>query len=117
MSDAEFEKLRDALAEFEKENYSVAFKLLRPLAEAGNPQAQCSLASLYHLGLGVEADGRKATELYRATATQNIREGQLSGLAYSNLSAIYGTGAPGVERNLELARECRRLAKELGFPM
>lgn len=117
MSDAESKRLKDGVTEFEKQNYSVAFNLLQPLAEAGNPKAQCSLACMYHLGLGVETDGRKAIELYRAVAKQNIREGQLSGLAYSNLAAIYGTGAPGVDRDVELSRECRRLATELGFPM
>jgi hypothetical protein len=53
-------KLLEALQHVDKGNYSAAFEVLAHLADAGNPKAQCNLATLYHLGLGVTAEGRKA---------------------------------------------------------
>ena len=104
-----------AVEELSRGNYSVALALLVPLAEADNPKAQCNLASLYHLGLGVESDGKRAVELYKKVAKQNILEGNLSALAYHNLATLYSTGAPGVKANPGKAKVCLTRARELGF--
>jgi TPR repeat protein len=105
-----------AIEEFEKKNYSAAFELLRPLAHGGNPRAQLCLANLYHLGLGVAADAEKAVALYLSVANRNIREGDVSGLAYNNLGSLYMAGAPKVRADRELATRYYALARELGFP-
>jgi len=110
-------EIESALLEVERKNYAAALGLLTPLAEAGNPKAQCNLATLYLCGLGVPMDAQRAISLYRKVAEQNILEGCLSGIAYNNLSTIYIAGAPGVERDRELAKKYRQLAKELGFGM
>jgi TPR repeat protein len=110
-------QMQQALADLENKNYSAALNLLIPLAETGNPRAQCNLATLYHLGLGVEMNGTRAVELYGQVARQNIRESCLSGVAYNNLATIYFTGLPGVEQNNEKGNEYLRLAKDLGFSM
>lgn len=110
-------EMERALLEFERKNYGAALRLLTPLAEAGNPEAECNLATLYQCGLGVQMDAQKAVSLYRKVAEQNIRERCVSGIAYNNLATLYAIGAPGVERDRELAKKYRQLARELGFNM
>ena len=106
-----------AIDEMDKRNYSAALALLTPLAEAGNPRAQGSLANLYHFGWGVKADGNKAAELYVKVAKQNIQDQHLSALAYHSLATLYITGAPGVDPDREKAGQYGKLAKDLGFDM
>jgi TPR repeat protein len=106
-----------AVEEIDNKNYSAAFELLQPLAEAGNPKAQLNLATLYDLGLGVAADGHKAVDLYLKVAEQNIQEEHLSSLAYNNLSSLYVCGCSGVAPNPEKARIYRKLSEDLGFGM
>jgi TPR repeat protein len=110
-------ELLEALQNIDKGNYSAAFEVLALLADADNPKAQCNLASLYHLGLGVTADGSKAVELYCKVARQNIHEERLSALSYHNLSTLYVCRAPGIGPDRERAAEYSSLAKELGFDM
>ena len=108
-------EMLSALESIEQGEYSSAFELLVPLAQTGNPKAQCNLANLYHFGWGVEVDAKKAIELYHRVAQQNIREEYLSGLAYQSLSTIYITGLPGIPPDGERAAEFAARAKELGF--
>ena len=95
----------------------MAVALLVPLAEAGNPKAQCNLASLYHQGLGVERDGKRAVELYKKVTEPNVPECNLSALAYNNLATLYFTGAPGVGADWGKANAYLTRARELGFEM
>lgn len=53
-----------------KRQYTKAAKALMAAAEAGDAKAQYQLASLYRLGLGVEADKAKAIAWYRKAAAQ-----------------------------------------------
>jgi len=106
-----------AADELDRKNYSAALVLLVPLAEAGNPRAQCFLGNFYHFGWGVEPDGKKAAELYLKVAAQNIREQHLSAIAYQNLSTLNVTGAPGVEPDFEKAAKYRARAIEIGLGM
>lgn len=117
MADFDSPEVLKAIDELEKGHHAEAFSLLVPLADAGNPKALCNLATLYHLGLGVQVDGRKAVELYSRVAEQNIRDGCLSGVAYNNLATIYVTGLPGIEPNDEKSREYLARARALGFQM
>jgi hypothetical protein len=57
-----------AVDALDRKDYCSALALLKPLADTGNPRAQCNLADLYFLGWGVEADGKKAVELYLKVA-------------------------------------------------
>ena len=106
-----------ALESIETGDYSNAFELLVPLAQSGNPKAQCNLANLYHFGWGVKVDADKAIELYHRVAQQNISEEYLSGLAYQSLATIYITGLPGIQPDVGRAAEFAARAKELGFEM
>jgi uncharacterized protein len=117
MSDFDSPTMLEAIDAMDKGDYSAASALLLPLAEAGNPRAQCNLATLYQCGLGVTVDGRKAIELYERVAQQNFSEGHLSAIAYNNLATIYFTGLPGVERDPEKGQQYLKRARELGFEM
>jgi TPR repeat protein len=110
-------EMAEAMNALEKGHYSLAFKLLKRLAEAGNPKAQCNLAFLYHFGLGVEADGQQAVELYRRVAEQEIREEHLSGIAYNNLATIYSGGVENIVPDPQKAHRYRDRARALGFEM
>lgn len=109
-------EIERALKSIEEGRYQEAHILLTPLAQAGNPKAQCNLANLYHFGWGVSVDGKKAIDLYNKVAQQNIREEHLSGIAYRNLATIYITGLPGVQADCEKAADFSARATELGFP-
>jgi|SRR5271157_3511736 len=110
-------EIETALDEIENKNYTVALRLLVPLAEAGSPEAMCNLATLYQCGWGVEMDGKKAVALYERVAHLHIRERCLSGTAFHNLATIYTTGLPGVDPSPEKAKEYTHRAKQLGFEM
>ncbi|MDH3472353.1 MAG: hypothetical protein OEM59_01570 [Rhodospirillales bacterium] len=65
----------------------------RPLAEAGDLEAQVALAGLYLEGAGVAADPAAAARWYRRAAERGDAVAQL------NLGELYSRGL-GVERNL-----------------
>lgn len=117
MANFDSPELLEALNALDKGDHSVAAALLIPLAKAGNPRAQCNLATLYHLGLGVEMDGNRAIELYLRVAEQDIRERCLSGVAYNNLATIYFAGLRDVEPDPVKGKQCLARARELGFEM
>ena len=115
VADFDTPSLLQAIDDIDKGNYSSAVEILTPLAEAGNPKAQCNLASMFQCGLGVKTDGEKAVKLYLRVARQNIRKEMLSAIAYHNLATIYTTGLPYIERDSGKAVEFEARAKELGF--
>ncbi len=74
-----FEK---GLQAFKQKNYQETLRLLIPFAEEGNSEAQCILGNIYHLGLGVEVDIKKAIEWYQKSAKQGYP------IAENNLNTI-----------------------------
>lgn len=62
-------------------NFEAAVKEWKPLAAAGDPDAQFNLAQAYKLGRGVPEDMRKAEELYgKAAAKGHIQASDVYGL-------------------------------------
>ena len=57
---ARADDLDDALAALNNGDYATAFKLLKPLAEQGNADAQFNLGVMYQNGEGVLQDDKKA---------------------------------------------------------
>lgn len=111
------DKMESGLKAFNENRYAEAMKILLPLAESGNAQAQCYVATMFHSGLGVSPDGVAAVSWYKRAAEQEIKDENISAVAYNNLSTIYVTGMPGVTPNNDLARQYRQKAVELGFEM
>jgi TPR repeat protein len=61
-----------ALDAYARGDYATAAKRWRPLAEAGNPEAQFLLGTLYARGQGVQQDRVEAYKWYAAAAAQQM---------------------------------------------
>ncbi|HTC36605.1 MAG TPA: tetratricopeptide repeat protein [Bryobacteraceae bacterium] len=77
---------------FNKGDYTAAAKEWRPLAEAGEPEAQFNLGLLYLDGHGVPQSTAEAVNWFRRAAEQDYTQAQ------HNLGAMYGSGQ-GVKRD------------------
>jgi len=91
-------------------DYSNLLRLLVPLAENGNAEAQCYLASMYHLGTGVTSNGITAAHWYELAAEQGYS------LASNNLSSLYATGGPNLAANPDLSAYWHNKSLAQGFP-
>lgn len=89
-SQADFD---DGLEAFDSGDYETVLAEWRPLAEAGDPEAQVALAGLYLTGTGVTADPGKAGHWFHLAAVQGDPVAQL------NLGDLYSKGL-GVQRDL-----------------
>lgn len=80
----------DGWAALTRHDYATAMRLLRPLAEAGNAEAQFGVAILYNDGLGVRKDHLQGARWYLKSADQGY-----SGAQY-DLGVMYdlGQGVP-----------------------
>jgi TPR repeat protein len=94
---------------FNTGNHIETLRLLEPLAEEGNSEAQCIIGNIYHLGLGVKIDGVKAVEWYTLSAHQG------NAIASNNLAGIYFMGDCGIPNNYEEALRWCYLSQEQGF--
>jgi len=75
---------------FYKGDYVTSLRILRPIAERGEPSAQSTLGSMYARGIGTSKDYVEALKWYRLSAEQG------TATALENLGAIYekGLGVP-----------------------
>jgi len=101
--------LQKGLAAFNTQHYTQAFSFLKPVAEQGNAEAQCIIASMYHLGLGGERVILEAIKWYIKSAEQGY------GFASNNLAGIYLCGADGVAADRTEAEKWFQKAREEGF--
>ena len=99
--------LQDANEALLRGDYSTAFKLLKPLAEAGDEAAQNNLGILYRDGKGVSQDYSEAIRWFRLSASQG------SMWAQYNLGLAYEDGQ-GVSRDLQTALNWYRLSADRG---
>jgi TPR repeat protein len=97
----------DATSALQRENYALAARLFRPLAEQGNVDAQFNLGLLYGVGQGVPQDYQEAVKWYLKAAEQ----GQV--LAQNNLAVMYTKGE-GVPQDYQEAVKWYRLAAKQG---
>jgi TPR repeat protein len=101
--------LEKGMTAFNTQNYTQVFTLLKPLAEQGNAEAQCIIASMYHLGLGVKISIKEAIQWYIKSADRGY------GIASNNLAGIYLCGADGVAADRTEAEKWFQTAREQGF--
>jgi uncharacterized protein len=78
--------LEDGLAAYEKYDYETALKMLEPLADQGNVDAQVRLGIMYRNGRGVPVDYVKAVKWYRLAADQDNAKAQF------DLGELYADG-------------------------
>ena len=83
-------------AAFERSDFSTALDVFRPLATAGNAEAQHLLGFMYYRRKGVAQDISAAAKHFRAAAEQDHASAQ------SLLAELYGAGE-GVAQNHETA--------------
>jgi hypothetical protein len=83
---ARAEALQDAVAAIHRKDYSMAVRLLEPLARAGQAQAQMQLGTLYYHGHGVRESDAQALQWYQRAARQGLAEAQF------NLGNMYAYG-------------------------
>jgi hypothetical protein len=79
-------ELSAAQTAIKRGDYPKAVELLEPLAANGQPQAMYLLGTLYANGDGVEADDRKAVQLFRAAAAKGNK------LAKQQIIAMFHSG-------------------------
>jgi TPR repeat protein len=80
----------DARAAYQRHDYARAARLIRPLAERGNADAQGKLGDLYTRGRGVPQSYAEAARWYRLAAAQGNAQAQ------NNLGLMhYYMGKPG----------------------
>jgi uncharacterized protein len=70
------EPLQDASSAILRKDYTLAARLLRPLAEAGDALAQLRLGELYYDGHGVAEDDREALRWFERAARGGLAEAQ-----------------------------------------
>src|SRR5262245_35728294 len=68
--------LQDGIAAHQRENYTKAVRLLRPLADAGDAQAQTLLGFMYEYGRGVPQNYVEAAAWYCLAADQGNAHAQ-----------------------------------------
>ncbi len=88
-------------------DYDEALKQFKPLAEAGDSEAQSHLGSLYYVGKGVNKDLTEAYNWYKKSADQGNMDAQYS------VGNMYLLGE-GVEQNNADATKWYTLASEQG---
>jgi uncharacterized protein len=88
--------------------FKKALKILRPLAEQGDAQAQVELGMSFFLGVGVPQDDNEAVKWLRLSAEQGHAEGQYQ------LSGMYSTGEVVPETDRKEAVKWLRLSAEQG---
>ena len=88
----------DAVSNYNKGNYSEAFKEFEHLAEQGYMDAQTNLGVMYESGKGVPKDYKQAAYWYRMSAKQG------GAAAQYNLGVMYANGQ-GVPKNDKQAVE------------
>lgn len=93
------DELTDGIAAVRKKDYFNAVRLLMPLAQAGNPQAQLQMGDLYYHGHGVKESDDEALRWYEQAAKQGLAQAQFQA---GNMYA-YGLGVAG--NDLEVDRK------------
>ena len=101
------EQLAEAQRAIDAQRYADAVVILKPLAEAGNPQAELRLGDAYAEGHGIDRDPMLAATWYEKAALQGMTAAQLK------LGAMYENGT-GVTRNNNLAYVWYGIAASLG---
>ena len=98
----------DAAAAYTRGDYETALRILQPLAEQGDANAQFNLALMYNKGDGVLRDNAEAVKWYRKAADQGYAAAQF------NLALMYEK-SPGIPRDYAEANRLYRAAADEGL--
>jgi len=94
-------------------SYYDAYRLLIPLAEAGNARAQFRIGMMYNLGRGVPLDATQAEDWIRK-ALPSIQKAAAAGEAWAqaDLGSLYEDGLVVAKSDTEAARWYQRAAEQ-----
>jgi TPR repeat protein len=82
--------LEDGIEAVDRGDYATALRLLQPLAEKGDPEAQINLGNMYFDGNGVPQDNAESVKWYLLAAGQGSADAQIAlGFLYE-----YGEAVP-----------------------
>jgi uncharacterized protein len=96
----------DAAAAYHKGDYATALRLMRPLAEQGEPNAQYMVGSMYDEGKGVPQDYTAAMRWFRKAAEQGFAVAQFTlGFMYSHGHGVSQNDAAAVSWYRKAARQ------------
>ncbi|MGB7631437.1 MAG: tetratricopeptide repeat protein [Candidatus Deferrimicrobium sp.] len=117
------EPFEDATKAYYRGDYQTAYRLIKPLAEGGLPEAQFNLGLMYEMGQGVPRDYAEALKWYRRAAEQGNAKAlkwyrkaaeQGNAEAQFNLGLMYDERL-GVPQDYAEAVKWYRKAAEQGF--
>jgi TPR repeat protein len=91
---------------YNNKNYAVALKEVRPLAQAGNPDAQHLLGLMYYMGRGVPQDYKTALQWHRKAALQGKADAQYV------VGAMYYTGNAVIQDHKQAVTWFRKAAEQ-----
>jgi uncharacterized protein len=98
--------LDDATAAMDRRDYATALRLLRPLADQGDADAQARLAAMFIAGQGVPQDYAEAAKWFRKATDQG------SDMAQLGVAAMYIAGRGVPQDHTEAVRWLRRAADQ-----
>jgi uncharacterized protein len=98
--------IEDAESAYQREDYALAERLFRPLAEQGDAQAQFCLGVMYRNGEGVQPDTQEAVKWFRKAAEQG------SFLAQSDMGRRYSYGWGVLKDEREGVKWFRKVAEQ-----
>lgn len=114
-AEADTAELEKGIAAYYAGDYDIAYRLLNPLAEDGEPRAKFRVAMMYYHGRGVAQNTGLAEALIRE-ALPDIRARVEAGEAWAqaDLGTLYADGIVVAENNREAVR-LYQLAAEQGY--
>jgi hypothetical protein len=101
--------VQKGLVELDRGNYETAMTLLRPAAEAGDPNAQYNVGAMFNEGEGVAQDHVEAAKWYRLSAEQGDSQAQYQ------LGIMYHHGEGVAKDSAEAFRWFREAAEQGHF--
>jgi TPR repeat protein len=102
--------LEDGMVAYQEKDYLKAIQLWRPLAQAGNAEAQYRLGVMYAEGRGVAPNDAEAALWFERAAEQG------EAMAQYNLGASYAEGS-GVRKDMATAAKWFRRAADQGVAL
>jgi len=91
---------------YNNKNYAVALREIRPLAQAGNADAEHLLGLMYYMGRGVPQDYKTALEWHRKAALQGKADAQYV------VGAMYYTGNAVIQDHKQAVYWFRKAAEQ-----
>lgn len=99
----------DGDAAYWRHDYAEALRILRPLADQGDTNAQVDMGYMYLNGFGVQRNGRQAVIWFFRSADNGNPKAQ------AMLGHLYFSGDAGVSRDLALSAKWDRRAADQGY--